>query len=132
MPSAEVHPTTMSKFNTFLQLLLIGSTLAYPVLTTDNHHLGIMHDLGLEDFSLDTAMTYFQWLVAGTTAWSGLSYAYLKNAVKILGSDEKLKAQQGRRGRAIIGVSFGSVVAAALWLALSDSNNPDKKGEVDD
>lgn len=119
LPSAEVHPTTMSKFNTFLQLLLIGSTLAYPVLTADSHHLGMMHDLGLENISLENGMTYFQWIVAGTTAWSGLSYAYLKNAVKILGTDEKLKAKQGRNGRAIIGVTFGSIVVAAAWLALS-------------
>ena len=37
----------MSKYNTFLQLLLIGATLAYPVITADNHHLGIMHIDGL-------------------------------------------------------------------------------------
>lgn len=120
LPSAEVHPTTMSKLNTFLQLVLIGSTLAYPVITADSHHLGLMHDLGLENVSLDSVMTYFQWVVAATTAWSGLSYAYLKNAVTILGTDEKIKVKQGMRGRAIIGVSFGSVVAAAIWLAVSD------------
>lgn len=119
LPSAEVHPTTMSKFNTFLQLLLIGSTLAYPVVTADSHHLGIMHDLGLENISLENAMTYFQWAVAGTTVWSGLSYAYLKNAVKILGTDEKLKLKQGRRGRAIIGVIYGSIVTYAVWQAVS-------------
>lgn len=113
----------MSKFNTFLQLLLIGATLAFPVLTADNHHLGIMHDLGLENVSLDSLMTYFQWTVTATTVWSGLSYAYLKNAVKILGKDEALKAKQGRRGRAIIGVTFGSVVAAAAWLALTGREN---------
>ena len=114
----------MSKFNTFLQLMLIGSTLAFPVITADNHHLGVMYDLGLENISLDTIMTYFQWIVAGTTAWSGLSYAYLKNAVKILGTDEKLKAKQGRRGRGIIGVMFGSVVAAAAWLAIYEEKEP--------
>ncbi|KAG9894612.1 hypothetical protein KCU90_g20919, partial [Aureobasidium melanogenum] len=64
LPSAEVHPTTMSKYNTFLQLLLIGATLAYPVITADNHHLGIMHDMGLEKLDLAQFMTYFQILVA--------------------------------------------------------------------
>jgi cardiolipin synthase len=34
LPSAEVHPTTMSKYNTLLQLLLIGATLAYPANST--------------------------------------------------------------------------------------------------
>ncbi|KAG9670951.1 hypothetical protein KCU99_g5645, partial [Aureobasidium melanogenum] len=128
LPSAEVHPTTMSKYNTFLQLLLIGATLAYPVITSDNHHLGIMHDMGLEKLDLAQFMTYFQILVAATTAWSGLSYAFLKDAVKILGKDEQLKLKQGRRGRAIIGVTFGSVVVAAAYLALT-KDLPKKKEE---
>ncbi|KAI4728107.1 hypothetical protein E4T49_04027 [Aureobasidium sp. EXF-10728] len=128
LPSAEVHPTTMSKYNTFLQLLLIGATLAYPVITADNHHLGVMHDIGLEKLDLAQFMTYFQILVAGTTAWSGLSYAFLKDAVKILGKDEQLKLKQGRRGRAIIGVTFGSVVIAAAYLALT-KDLPKKKEE---
>lgn len=129
LPSAEVHPTTMSKFNTFLQLVLIGSTLAYPVVTADSHHLGVMYDLGIENVNLEAVMTYFQWVVAGTTVWSGLSYAYLKNAVTILGTDEKLKAKQGRRGRAIIGVVFGGVVATAALLAVSNREfeSPDSK-----
>lgn len=65
-------------------------------------------------------MTYFQYLVAATTAWSGLSYSWLKNAVTILGKDEVLKAKQGARGRAIIGVTFGSVVLAAVYLGVVD------------
>ena len=109
----------MSKYNTFLQLMLIGSTLALPVLTADSPHLGILHDLGMSGLDLHEAMTYFQWLVAGTTAWSGLSYAYLKNAVTILGTNEELKAKQGARGRAIIGVTFGSIVAAAIYIAFN-------------
>ncbi|KAK4975535.1 hypothetical protein LTR28_009554 [Elasticomyces elasticus] len=121
LPSAEVHPTTVSKLNTFLQLVLIGSTLALPVMTADNHHLGVLADLGVASLDLPRALTWFQWVVAGTTAWSGLSYAVLKDAVKILGTDEGLKAKQGRRGRAIIGVGFGGVVVLAVWLAVSGS-----------
>ncbi|GAB7347671.1 hypothetical protein MBLNU459_g5239t2 [Dothideomycetes sp. NU459] len=132
LPSAEVHPTTMSKFNTFLQLLLIGSTLAFPVITADNHHLGVLYDLGFEKLSLEKFMTYFQWIVAGTTVWSGLSYAYLKNAVKILGTDEKLKAKQGQRGRAIIGVTFGSVVALAAYLAVTKDSKQEPEEERTD
>lgn len=119
LPSAEVHPTTVSKYNTLLQLVLIGSTLALPVLATAQQQpTEMLQFLGL---NLHNTMTYFQWIVAGTTAWSGLSYAYLKNAVTIIGTDEKLKAKQGARGRAIIGVTFGSVVIAAAWFALRDS-----------
>jgi len=31
LPSAEVHPTTISKYNTALQLALIGATTAVPL-----------------------------------------------------------------------------------------------------
>jgi len=64
-------------------------------------------------------MRYFEYLVAGTTAWSGLSYAYLKNAVTILGTNEELKAKQGARGRAIIGVLYGGVLLASVWMFLT-------------
>lgn len=32
IPSAEVHPTTISKYNTLLQMVYLGSSLIYPVL----------------------------------------------------------------------------------------------------
>lgn len=35
LPSAEVRPTTISKYNTFLQLALVGLTTAAPVLSYD-------------------------------------------------------------------------------------------------
>lgn len=119
LPSAEVHPTTVSKYNTFLQLILIGSTLALPVVSHGGAYAGAFHSIGLDDASLHQTMMYFQWLVACTTAWSGLSYAFLKNVVTILGPDEELKAKQGARGRAIIGITFGSVVVGAVWIALT-------------
>ena len=120
LPSAEVHPTTVSKYNTFLQLILIGSSLALPVIATaGGQQTQLLDAVGLTTEHLHMVMWYFQLLVAGTTAWSGLSYAYLKDVVTILGSDEALKAKQGARGRAIIGVTFGSCVLAAVWLAFN-------------
>ncbi|GAB7342622.1 hypothetical protein MBLNU457_g0790t3 [Dothideomycetes sp. NU457] len=116
LPSAEVHPTTVSKYNTFLQILLIGATLALPVVLSEKTPSTVMSNLGISPDTLHSSMNYFQYLVVGTTAWSGLSYAYLKNAVTILGTNEELKAKQGARGRAIIGVLYGSVVFAAIWL----------------
>lgn len=68
LPSAEVHPTTISKYNTALQLALIGATTALPLTTMD----------------VSTALTAMQYLVATTTIWSGASYIYTKDAVKIL------------------------------------------------
>ncbi|KAI1060607.1 hypothetical protein LB506_007291 [Fusarium annulatum] len=68
LPSAEVRPTTISKYNTFLQLALVGVTTAAPLLSTD----------------LSSALTVMQYVVAATTIWSGASYIYTKDAVKIL------------------------------------------------
>ena len=134
LPSAEVHPTTVSKYNTLLQLVLIGSSIALPVVTAGGQYAGLPQSIGVSDAALHQMMQYYQWLVAGTTVWSGLSYAYLKKAVTILGSNEELKAKQGARGRAIIGVTFGSVVAAAVYLAFTvdeelQSKNTDAERE---
>ncbi|KAK8040850.1 CDP-alcohol phosphatidyltransferase [Apiospora phragmitis] len=76
LPSAEVRPTTISKYNTFLQLALMGATTVSPLLTMD----------------VAVALTGLQYTVAATTVWSGLSYVFSKDAVKIL-SDSKAKKQ---------------------------------------
>lgn len=61
--------------------------------------------------------------------WSGASYAVLKDAVRILGRDEVLKAKQGRRGRGIIGVLFGGVVLGAGYLKINEERGEPTKGE---
>ncbi|KAI1115028.1 CDP-alcohol phosphatidyltransferase-domain-containing protein [Nemania sp. NC0429] len=83
LPSAEVRPTTISKYNTFLQLGLMGATMVAPVVAAD----------------VGGAMTAFQYLVATTTVWSGLSYVFTKDAVRILSEgrekqEQKQKEQQ--------------------------------------
>ncbi|PGH03250.1 CDP-diacylglycerol-glycerol-3-phosphate 3-phosphatidyltransferase [Polytolypa hystricis UAMH7299] len=78
LPSAEVKPTTISKANTALQVLLLGSAMAMPVIP----------EAIVASWSLQEAMTGLQYLVASTTAWSGLSYVYSKDAVKILTREE--------------------------------------------
>ncbi|TLS28672.1 hypothetical protein PpBr36_00523 [Pyricularia pennisetigena] len=79
LPSAEVRPTTISKYNTFLQLALMGLTTTAPVVPYD----------------LDGALAVMHWVVAVTTVWSGASYVFSKDAVKILSqakaADKKLK-----------------------------------------
>ncbi|RAK79719.1 cardiolipin synthase [Aspergillus fijiensis CBS 313.89] len=81
LPSAEVKPTTVSKVNTALQLLLVGSAIGMPVLP----------ETVIDAWHLKEAMTAFQYLVAGTTIWSGLSYVFSKDAVKILTKEEVQK-----------------------------------------
>ncbi|KAJ5701456.1 CDP-alcohol phosphatidyltransferase [Penicillium malachiteum] len=78
LPSAEVKPTEISKINTALQLVLVGSAISLPVLP----------EAFISAWHLQEAMTGFQYLVAGTTIWSGLSYVFSKNAVKILSNEE--------------------------------------------
>ncbi|KZV88198.1 hypothetical protein EXIGLDRAFT_722897 [Exidia glandulosa HHB12029] len=68
IPSAEVRPTQISKINTALQLLLMGVTTVNPVLPLD----------------LAWPILGLQWTVGATTIWSGLSYVFSKDAVRIL------------------------------------------------
>ncbi|GIJ89952.1 cardiolipin synthase [Aspergillus pseudoviridinutans] len=78
LPSAEVKPTGISKVNTALQLVLVGSAIALPVIP----------EAVLDAWSLREGMTALQYLVAATTIWSGLSYVFSKDAVKILTKEE--------------------------------------------
>ncbi|KAF9006189.1 CDP-alcohol phosphatidyltransferase-domain-containing protein [Cyathus striatus] len=68
LPSAEVRPTIISKVNTALQLLLMGVTTVHPILP----------------FELGIALQGLQWTVATTTIWSGLSYVFSKDAVRLI------------------------------------------------
>ncbi|KAF8677777.1 MBOAT, membrane-bound O-acyltransferase family [Rhizoctonia solani] len=68
IPSAEVRPTQISKYNTFLQLSLMGVTTIAPIIPLD----------------LSMQLSALQLTVAATTIWSGLSYVFSKDAVKII------------------------------------------------
>ncbi|KAL1930752.1 hypothetical protein VTP01DRAFT_10914 [Rhizomucor pusillus] len=71
IPSAEVRPTMISKVNTALQLLLMGLSLTSTALT----------------WPPAVYMSALHWLVGGTTIWSGASYIFSKDAVRILNRD---------------------------------------------
>ncbi|KAJ7580263.1 CDP-alcohol phosphatidyltransferase-domain-containing protein [Mycena floridula] len=68
IPSAEVRPTQISKVNTALQLLLMGVTTISPIVPVD----------------LTLSLQGLQYLVGTTTIWSGLSYVFSKDAVRII------------------------------------------------
>ncbi|KAF9269221.1 CDP-diacylglycerol--glycerol-3-phosphate 3-phosphatidyltransferase [Marasmius fiardii PR-910] len=78
IPSAEVHPTGISKINTALQLLLMGTTTISPVLP----------------IALDVPLTGLQWIVGVTTIWSGLSYIFSKDAVRVLSERQHNKEKK--------------------------------------
>ncbi|KZT21622.1 CDP-diacylglycerol--glycerol-3-phosphate 3-phosphatidyltransferase [Neolentinus lepideus HHB14362 ss-1] len=73
LPSAEVRPTDISKYNTALQLLLMGTTTISPLLSSD----------------ISLFLQGLQWVVATTTVWSGLSYIFSKDAVRIISQRRK-------------------------------------------
>ncbi|KAI0352397.1 hypothetical protein OH77DRAFT_1428695 [Trametes cingulata] len=73
IPSAEVRPTGISKVNTALQLLLMGTTTISPILPTD----------------IGVPLQALQWIVAGTTIWSGASYVFAKDGFRVLSSTAK-------------------------------------------
>lgn len=74
---------------------------------------------------VQTSLQGLQYIVAGTTLWSGASYLWTRDAVVILGEDEALKKKQGFRGRAIIGASFTAFIALALHFALREEAQSD-------
>jgi cardiolipin synthase len=125
LPSAEVHPTQISKFNTFLQLTLLGTLLCTNLLhdpaaitsAAGGFLLSIQDVLGGEA-GVKNLVTGLSAIVASTTMYSGLEYTWKKDAVKILGGNEELKRKQGLRGRMIMLTSYGAfiAVAAALWF----------------
>ncbi|KAF9530370.1 CDP-alcohol phosphatidyltransferase-domain-containing protein [Crepidotus variabilis] len=73
LPSAEVRPTQISKVNTALQLLLMGVTTVSPILP----------------ISIQTPLVGLQLLVASTTIWSGMSYVFSKDTVRVIASSRK-------------------------------------------
>ncbi|KAG0051048.1 hypothetical protein BGZ83_004126 [Gryganskiella cystojenkinii] len=74
IPSAEVRPTMISKVNTAIQMGYICLSLMAPVFDFTGH-------IGLE---------YLGYTCAATTIWSGASYIYTKDAVRILHPPKKL------------------------------------------
>lgn len=78
--SVEVHPTLISKVNTGLQMLYLGSMMVKPVFMM---YLAQHFGADTTQIFLDY-IQYLEWTVATTTLWSGLSYALSRNAVKFI------------------------------------------------
>ncbi|KAJ7647254.1 CDP-alcohol phosphatidyltransferase-domain-containing protein, partial [Roridomyces roridus] len=75
LPSAEVRPTDISKANTALQLLLMGATTVSPLVPMD----------------VSSGLQGLQVIVGVTTVWSGLSYIFSRDAVRLVSSKTKSK-----------------------------------------
>lgn len=138
LPSAEVHPTQLSKFNTFLQLTLLGTLLCTNLLhdpaATSSAAGGLLmsvQDILGGETGVENLVTGLSGIVASTTLYSGLEYTWKKDAVKILGGNEELKRKQGLRGRMIMLSSYGAfiAVAAALWFRGSSEEAKENEQE---
>ncbi|KAI0794277.1 CDP-alcohol phosphatidyltransferase-domain-containing protein [Fomes fomentarius] len=79
IPSAEVRPTMISKVNTALQLLLMGTATVSPILP---------YDIGV-------GLNALQCIVAGTTIWSGASYLFARDGFRIVSSAAKTRTPPG-------------------------------------
>lgn len=90
LPSAEVHPTEISKINTLLQLCLIGNAMLLPALP----------DALVDAGNLWGVFEGWCGLVATTTVWSGLSYVGNKDAVKIVSQEEVKRVLEAREAKA--------------------------------
>ncbi|KAM5531458.1 hypothetical protein V8D89_014848 [Ganoderma adspersum] len=75
IPSAEVRPTQISKVNTALQLLLMGTATVSPILPVD----------------ISVPLGALQWIVAGTTIWSGASYLFAKDGFRVVSAASKTR-----------------------------------------
>ncbi|KAF9240598.1 CDP-alcohol phosphatidyltransferase-domain-containing protein, partial [Melanogaster broomeanus] len=73
IPSAEVRPTNISKFNTAAQLALMFGTTVGPIAPA----------------YLSVYLPEMQMLVAATTILSGLSYVFSKDAVRVISETRK-------------------------------------------
>ncbi|ONH74195.1 Cardiolipin synthase (CMP-forming) [Pichia kudriavzevii] len=70
----------ISKVNTALQMLYLGSMMIKPVFL-----MYLSERFGPETTTMFlTYIQYLEWTVATTTLWSGLSYLFSRNAVKFL------------------------------------------------
>lgn len=76
IPSAQVYPTTISKYNTLFQMVYVAGEVIRPAMITlvDPQVIPMV----------DTGFQCFGAFVGLTTILSGLSYVFSKDAVKIL------------------------------------------------
>ncbi|KAJ9475078.1 Cardiolipin synthase (CMP-forming) [Pseudozyma hubeiensis] len=107
LPSASVTPTQISKYNTFLQLLLLGCLTLYPILFPDQGSPGLMLTEAKEEASspygdtiaraktwIDPSITALMWITAATTIWSGVGYLGGAGSAKVLAARAQTVSQK--------------------------------------
>lgn len=114
LPSAKVEPTQVSKYNTFLQIILVaGCTLIASMNDSWKQWWNEKQGLWAHDGSLAASQTQqrsgdwgdmakkawhaFMVLVSVTTIWSGSSYLFGSGAVKVISQRAKSRVLPKRR-----------------------------------
>ena len=80
-PSAEVSPTKISKWNTFLQMIYLGWAVTLMIIDSDREEEEAKSDV-MRTF--ESAFVWMGYAVGTTTVLSGASYVFSKNAVRYL------------------------------------------------
>lgn len=87
IPSAVVTPTELSKYNTALQLLLVGATTVSPLLPMDvaTPLFCLQSVVSIRSaWSKADASPSERWATAATTVGSGMSYLFSNKAIKYI------------------------------------------------
>ena len=110
LPSASVTATTISKYNTFLQLLLLGCLTLYPILFPEQPPPTLMPSTNLHIHPsspygstvanakryIDPSLTALMWITAATTIWSGIGYLGGAGTAKVLATSASNVSQRMR------------------------------------
>ena len=83
-PSAEVRPSQLSKWNTFFQMVYLGSGVLLLLYEKEEGCEKTEEDLEDRKHDFRKAFSYLGYVTATTTIMSGVSYALKRNAFKLL------------------------------------------------
>ena len=132
LPSAEVHPTYMSKVNTLLQFaLLFAAVTATWFWNTD---YGWYLRFERPDVTTQTHVLWraSQNIVGCTTLYSGLSYLWTKNAVTFKSLSGARAMQIVINGRIVLGTSFLICLLVSFLLDAAKSTVQQAKTQDED
>jgi cardiolipin synthase (CMP-forming) len=127
-----VHPTQLSKYNTFFQLWYFGLVLAHLFFISGSAETVLSWLARPETIhSLENVASWGSWSlgwgVGASTIWTGLEYAFRKDTVKFLGSDAAYNAKHYRIGRTVHGTAFAMFLLWAAWWWQQSRQREDEK-----
>ena len=83
-PSAEVKPTQISKWNTFIQMIYVGTGVVLMIVNGSDSETDEDGEKSSRKENFQYMFTLLGYLVSATTVLSGASYVFSKDAVRYL------------------------------------------------